>query len=160
MWVRNPAGRFFIPRSRPIIPPIMTATTARIMTANILADAFAGDYVFKIFGSKGTLLSTNSDYKMKYIEDFSKYPERPVVPGIMENEKKEPVMCSEKLEFTEESGRIEGSSFDVAVRDFYQMLYGAILEGKPMAVTPEMAAETIRIIEACHSQNPLPVKYE
>ena len=125
----------------------------------ISADAFSGDYVFKVFGTKGTLLSTNSDYKMKYIEDFSAYPERKVIEGFLSDEKGMPVYCSEKLNFTEETGKIEGSAFDVAVRDFYKTLYGAIFEGKALSVTPEMAAEVIRIIETCHAENPLPVRF-
>ena len=35
----------------------------------------------------------------------------------------------------------------------------AITEGKPMTVTPEMAAQIVGIIEAAHAQNPLPVKF-
>ncbi len=126
----------------------------------ISADAYAGDYVFKVFGSKGTLLSTNEKYQMKYIEDFSAYPARPVVSGTMVNEKGAPVMCSEKLEFREESGELRGSAFSVAVRDFYRMLYHTILEGAALIVTPEMAAQTIRIIEACHAENPLTVEFD
>ena len=126
----------------------------------ISADAYAGDYVFKIYGSKGTLMSTNAKYRLKYIEDFSAYPERPVMAGILAKANGDPAYCSEKLEFTEEEGTIEGSSFDMAVHDFYQMLYGAILEGKPLTVTPEMAAQTVRIIEACHAENPLSVEFD
>ena len=40
------------------------------------------------------------------------------------------------------------------------MLYGTILEGKDLVITPEMAAETIRIIEACHAENPLSVQFD
>ncbi len=126
----------------------------------ISADAYAGDYVFKVFGSKGTLLSTNKSYSMKYIEDFSVYPERPVIFGFIQDENGNPTMCSEKLEFKEECGTFTGSAFNVAVRDFYQMLYGTILEGKAPCITPEMAAQTIRIIEACHAENPLPVQFD
>ena len=124
------------------------------------ADAYTGDYIFKVFGSKGTLMSTNEAYQMKYIEDLSAYPKRPVIFDTMRNEKGDPTGCSEKLEFTEESGSIAGSVFSVAVRDFYQMLYNRLFEGKELVITPEMAAETIRIIEACHAENPLSVEFE
>lgn len=124
------------------------------------ADAFANDFVFKICGSKGTLLASNSDYKMKYIKDFSVYPERPVIRQALSNADGNPAYCSEKLEFTEESGSVDGSSFDVAVRDFYQMLYNTVMLGQPLDITAEQAAQVIRIIETCHAQNPLPVRYE
>lgn len=126
----------------------------------ISADAFAGDYVFKVYGSKGTLLATNSSYKLKYIEDFSVYPERPVVREFLAEPDGKPMYCSEKLSFTEEEGKIEGSSFDVAVKDFYQMLYKAVMLGQEPKVTPEHAAQVISVIETCHAQNPLPVKFD
>jgi predicted dehydrogenase len=126
----------------------------------ISADAFASDYVFKIYGSKGTLCSTNGDYKLKYIEDFSAYPERPVISTPLSNENGDPIYCSEKLNFTEVNEKITGSSFDVAVRDFYRMMYNAIFEGAPLDITPEHAAQVIGIIEACHAENPLPVVYD
>lgn len=125
----------------------------------ISADAYASDYVFKVFGSKGTLMANNVTYKMKYIEDFGVYPERPVERNFISNEKGEPVFCSEKLQFTEVEEKVEGSSFDVAVLNFYQMLYRAILEGAKPEITPEMAAQVIGVIEACHAQNPLPVLF-
>ena len=37
---------------------------------------------------------------------------------------------------------------------------GAMFEGKELTITPEMAAETVRIIEACHAENPLSVEFE
>ncbi|MBO7175826.1 MAG: Gfo/Idh/MocA family oxidoreductase [Clostridia bacterium] len=126
----------------------------------ISADAFASDYVFKIYGSKGTLTSTNSEYKLKYIEDFGAYPERPVISTPLANENGDPVYCSEKLNYTEVEEKISGSSFDVAVRDFYKMMYRKIFDGTPLDIPPEHAAQVIGIIEACHAQNPLPVFFD
>ena len=123
------------------------------------ADAFAGDFTFKIFGKKGTLLSTNSDYKLKYIPDFSEYPQRPVIRESLSGENGEPVYCSEKLTFTEKAEKIVGTSFDAAVERFYRMVYAAVMEGQPLDITPEQAAQVIRVIEECHAANPLPVKF-
>ena len=125
----------------------------------ISADAYS-DYTFKVYGSKGTLVSTNSAYKMKYIEDFSAFPERPLIREPLSNAEGNPAYCSEKLEFVEENDKIIGSSFDVAVLKFYKMLYNSIFEGAPLEVAPEHAAQVIGIIEACHAQNPLPVKFD
>lgn len=124
------------------------------------ADAYADDFVFKVFGSKGTLISSNSDYKMKYVEDFSAYPERPVVREFLSDENGKPAYCKETLNFVTEEAKIEGSSFDKAVKVFYQMLYHTVMEGAPLDITPEMAAQVIRVIETCHAENPLPVKFE
>ena len=126
----------------------------------ISADAYASDYVFKVYGSKGTLSSTNGAYKMKYIKDFSAFPERPLIREPLSNDEGNPAYCAEKLEIVEESDKIVGSSFDVAVRDFYKMLADSILDGKPLDITPEHAAMVIGIIETCHAENPLPVKFD
>ena len=126
----------------------------------ISADAFSGDYVFKIFGTKGTLISTNQEYTLKYIDDFSAYPERPVIRKSLSDDSGNPVYCSEKLNFTEEHEKIVGSSFDVAVKDFYKMLYNSVMLGEELDIKAEYAAQVIGIIEACHAQNPLPVKFD
>ena len=140
---------------------ILTAPGKPVVDIEInSADAYAKDFVFKIFGSKGTLLSTNKDYKMKYIEDFSAYPERPVVKGFLSKENGDPAYCTEKLNFIEESANIEGSSFDQAVVDYYAMLYNTIMLGKPLEITPEQAAMVISVIEECHAANPMDVKFE
>ena len=140
---------------------IITAPGKPLVDIEVIsADAFASDFVFKIFGTKGTLMSTNSSYKLKYVEDFSAYPSRPVIRESLSDENGNPVYCSEKLEFVEESDKIVGSSFDVAVKDFYKMMYDAIFNGTELDIKPEYAAKVIELIEACHAQNPLPVKYE
>jgi len=139
---------------------ILTAPNKPVVDIEVIsADAYASDYVFKICGSKGTLQATNSTYKMKYIDDFSRYPERPVVRKFLSNEKGNPCFCSEKLDFTQVSEDVAGTSFDVAVCDFYKMLYNAVIKGEPLEITPEKAAKVISVIEACHAQNPLPVKF-
>jgi predicted dehydrogenase len=140
---------------------ILTAPNKPVVDIEVNSvDAYAGDFVFKLCGSKGTYSSTNSDYKLKYIPDFSVYPQRPVQTKFIENERREPAYCSEKLEFCEESGNIEGTSFDSAVLDFYRMMYATVMEGKPLTVTPEMAAQVIRVIAQAHADNPLPVLFD
>ena len=140
---------------------IITAPNKPVVDIEVIsADAFSGDFVFKIFGTKGTLLSTNSEYKLKYIEDFSVYPERPVIRESLSNDKGEPVYCSEKLQFTEVNEKLVGSPFDVAVKDFYKMLYNSVMLGEELTITAENAAQVISIIEACHAQNPLPLKFD
>lgn len=125
----------------------------------ISADAFAGDYTFKIFGTKGTLLSTDASYKLKYIEDFSAYPERPVQRSFLTKEDGTPSFCAEKLDFTVEEGSFPRHALDIAVKTFYTQLYAAVMEGKPLEVTAEHASHVVSIIEACHAQNRLPVKF-
>ena len=65
-----------------------------------------------------------------------------------------------ELRFTEEAGDISGTSFDVAVKDFYAMLYRAVMNGEALDIPAERAAQVIAVVEYCHAQNPLPVKFD
>ena len=120
-------------------------------------DAYS-DFVFKIYGSKGTLKATNEEYELKRIETET-LEARPVIREPLMDENYKPMYCKEKLPIQKESGAFNGSSFDCAVKEFYDMMYNAVMLGKPLAITPEMATEVIRVIEICHAQKPLTVKY-
>lgn len=140
---------------------ILTAPGKPLVDIEVNAvDAFSSDYVFKIFGSKGTLISTNSEYTVKYVDDFSKYPERPVSSTFISDDDGYPVYCSEKLDITEEKQVIEGTAFDAAVKTFYKKLYATVKNGEEFPVTAEMAADVIAVIETCCAENPLDVMYD
>ena len=120
-------------------------------------DAYS-DFVFKIYGSKCTLKATNEKYELKRIEPET-LEARPVIREALMDENYKPMYCKEKLPIQEEAGSFQGSSFDCAVKEFYEMMYDTVMLGKPLAITPEMATEVIRVIEICHAQKPLTVKY-
>ncbi|MBO7215003.1 MAG: Gfo/Idh/MocA family oxidoreductase [Clostridia bacterium] len=120
-------------------------------------DAFSG-YNLKIQGSKGTLLSTPSWYKMKYIVD-GENPPQPVIEESLQDENGNPLYCSEKLITHEENGDYEGTAFDLGTAGVYESVYNALTKGEPLFVTPEQAAMVISVIETCHAQNPLPLKW-
>jgi hypothetical protein len=86
-------------------------------------------------------------------------PERDVIETFLQNEEGEPIYCSEKLVKHTESGSFDGNAFDKGTALLYEQLYFKLTEGKPMTVTPEMAAAVISVIETVHAQNPLPLKY-
>ena len=121
-------------------------------------DAYGNDFVFKIFGTKGTLSATNAHYKVKYV-DLDKCQKREVIEDTLHDENWQPQYCVETLDFIEEEADITGTSFDMAVQDFYNMMYGAVMEGKELDITPDMASDVIRIIETTHALNPLKVKF-
>ena len=120
-------------------------------------DAYS-NYNLKIMGTKGTFKATPSAYEMTYIVD-GENPERPVVETFLENEARNPVYCSEKLIKHEEKDSFAGTAFDVGTAMLYKQIYEKITEGKPMTVTPEMAAQIISVIETVHAENPLPLKF-
>jgi len=138
---------------------ILTAPGKPVVDVEVSSiDAF-NDYNLKYQGTKGTLQCTTGSYKMKYICD-GENPPQPVQKESLRNEEGLPIYCSEKLITHEESGTFGGSAFNVAVCNFYQMVHARLTEGVPMSVTPEMAAQVIRVIETVHAENPLPVKYQ
>lgn len=121
------------------------------------ADAYSS-YNLKFQGTRGTFKCTPTDYEMTYIVD-GENPPRPVQERFLENERHNPIYCSEQLQKHTESGSFNGTAFDVGTATLYEQLYYAITEGKPMDVTPQMAAQIIGVIETVHAQTPLPLKY-
>lgn len=137
---------------------ILTAPGKPVVDLEISSmDAFS-DYTIKYQGTRGTLKSTTAAYQVKYIVD-GENPEQPVNPQPLKDAEGLPIYCGEKLVFHEESGDFKGSAFNVAVHDFYQMVHERLVNGTPMQVTPQMAAQVINVIETVHGQNPLPPRF-
>lgn len=137
---------------------IMTAPGKPVVDIEISSmDAYSG-YTIKFQGTRGTLEATGRSYKMKYFTD-EENPEQPLQKDFLRDENGMPIYCSEQLVTHEEEEQLKGTGFDVAVHGFYKMVYDKMKNGVPMAVTPEMAAHVINIIETVHGQNPLPVRY-
>jgi len=120
-------------------------------------DAYS-DYTIKIQGTKGTLKATPKSYEMTYLRD-GENPPRPVTEEFLKNEEGNPVYCSETLIRHVESDTFTGNAFDVGTASLYEQLYYKLTEGRPMTVTPEMAAAVVSVIERVHAENPLPLKY-
>jgi predicted dehydrogenase len=115
-------------------------------------------YHLKLLGSMGTLHSTIFDYKMTYIVP-GENPPQALVETSPQDADGNPIYLSESLIKHEEAGSFSGDYSDIGAAALYEELYYAITEGKPMSVTPEMAAQVINVIETAHNQNPLPVKF-
>ena len=155
---------------------ILTAPGKPVVDVEVSSmDAFPEPYVVKVMGTRGTLSATRAGYKLKYIVD-GENPERPVIFESLEDANKNPAYCSEKLVAHEEEDQWKVESnldttshtkreenaldkFDPATKNFYDGFYESLVNGAPLTVTPEMSAKVIGIIEAVHSQNPLPVRF-
>jgi len=123
-------------------------------------DAYS-QYNIKIHGTKGTFQCKLSEYKLIYIDEEAS-PARPVIRGFLSDENNMPAYCVDAGRVThEESGEFSGRAAWVeATRDLYEELYYKITEGKPMTVTPEMAAKVVNVMETVHAQNPMPLKFQ
>ena len=120
-------------------------------------DAYSG-YNIKVQGTKGTLKATPTAYEMTYIVG-GENPDRPVIEESLKDEGGNPIYCWEPLNKHVEGEPFNGNAFDVGTAKLYDQLYYKITEGRPMTVTPEMAAAVISVIETVHAENPLPLKY-
>jgi predicted dehydrogenase len=120
-------------------------------------DAY-GPWTIKLLGTLGTMRCNGARYEMTYIIP-GENPEQPVQEKFLEDSNHNPKYCSEKLIKHTEEGEFNGNAFNVGTASLYEQLYFAITEGRPMTVTPEMAARIIGVIETVHAQNPLPVKF-
>jgi predicted dehydrogenase len=137
---------------------ILTAPGMPVVDIEISSMDAYSSYNIKLQGTRGTMEANASGYKMKYYTD-EENPAQPLQPETLRNKEGLPLFCSEKLISHEKEEKFHGTSFDVAVKDFYRMVYNKLKQGTAMAVTPEMAAKVINVIETVHGQNPLPVLY-
>lgn len=121
-------------------------------------DAYAPWHI-KIQGTLGTLkCNAGGAYEMTYIVP-GENPEKPVIETFLENEKHNPIYCTEALVKHTEEGKLHGDAFGVGTASIYEQLYFLIAEGKPMTVTPEMAERVVGVIETVHAHNPMPIRF-
>ncbi len=137
---------------------ILTAEGKPVIDVEVSSlDAYS-TYNIKIQGSRGTFKCTQTKYEMTYIID-GENPERPVIFESLKGEDGTPRYCKENLIKHTEEGEFSGTAFDTGTAKLYEELYFKITEGKPMTVTPEMAAEVIKVIAEVHAANPLEVRF-
>ena len=135
---------------------ILTAPGKPVVDIEISSMDAYSDFQMKFQGTMGTLKSTSKGYSVKYIIP-GENPDQELYREPMKDDKGLPKYCGEKLVIHEETEVYTGTAFDVAVRAFYEMVYNKLTKDEPMAITPEMAAHVINIIEVVHGQNPMQV---
>ncbi len=116
-------------------------------------------YNIKIQGDKGCYKSTPTAYEYRYIVDGENV-ERPLIETSLQDEKGNPIYCSEKLVVHEEKGTYNGTAFDVGTQKLYEDVYYAITEGKKLYIDSEKVKKIIGVIEIAHAQNDLPYIFD
>ncbi len=137
---------------------ILTAPGKPVVDIEVSSNDAYSDFHIKLQGTRGTLKTSIKSYEMTYIVD-GENPERPVSDIFIEDAERNPAYCSEELVKHTESGEHNGDPFSVGSPSYYEDVYYALTENRPMRVTAEMAAEVIKIIAEAHASNPLPVIY-
>ncbi len=113
---------------------------------------------YEVYGTYGSMISDYDGAKWKYFKP-EEAPEikleREPLPG--------PSYCKNELKFYEEEWKPEEDAnknlFNVISHAFYSNLYDVIVNDAPLAITPEQVEQQIAVIEECHRQNPMPVKF-
>ncbi len=137
---------------------ILEAPGRPVVDVEVCSNDAYSDYHIKLKGTKGTFKTTIAKYQMTYIVD-GENPERPVIEEFLKDADGNPAYCKEELVKHTEEGEFKGSAFDVGTAGVYSDIYYALTENKPMRVTPEQAADVIKVIAQVYAENPLPVKY-
>lgn len=114
-------------------------------------------FTYQVSGAHGALTGTMDHLDWKWF-DPAQAPLRALVPGPMPNL----AYCSETLPWQNASWDVPADQKDLffaAGEPFYVRLHESLAEGRPLAVTPAQVRRQIAVIEECHRQNPLPVKF-
>lgn len=134
---------------------ILTAPGKPLIDLSISSCDGYSPYTYRIQASKGALCGTMGKINWKYY-DQTKLPEQKLTKEPLTDANGNPGYCSEKLEWiTEEWVGEAGGAFNLAVKEYYEMIYNALFFDKPLTITPEQVVQQIAVIEECHRQNPL-----
>ena len=113
-------------------------------------------YLYRIMGSEGGLRATLGSVEYKYV-DQSKLENRVQQLVPLSKPDGTPSYCTEKLEFIEKKIDVESGAFNSAVKQYYDMIYAALTENRPMEITPEQVLTQLKVIDKIHAQTPLTI---
>lgn len=135
---------------------VMTVPGKPLIDVEISSCDCYSPYTYKIMGSDGCLRATLGHIEYKYI-DRSSLPPRPQILTPLCKEDGTPAYCSEQLNWTEKSVDVEKGAFESAVREYYDMIYYALTEGRPMQITPEQVLTQLKVTDLIRAQSPLSI---
>lgn len=133
---------------------ILTAPGKPLIDVEISSCNAYAPYTYIISAKNGSLRATLKHIEMKYF-DPAKEAERKQILAPLCDGNGLPAYCSEKLGWIEEEYDLPDDVMTVAVRDYYDMIYAYLTEGKPMRIQPEQVLKQLKVIDLIHAQNPL-----
>jgi predicted dehydrogenase len=98
-----------------------------------------------ICGTNGGLIGTYEKLQWKTV-DWNTMPNRPLQREPVVNDR---TYNCDTIQWTEHSWQEPADTPNIAVR-FYQNLHAAIMDNKPLFVTPQSVRQQIRILNRCH----------
>lgn len=134
---------------------ILTAPERPLIDVEISSSDAYPVFTYKIHGSRGGLKGNMTNIEWKYYNEENA-PEQKLLKDPLKKEDGTPAYCSENLEWTEDSWKVEDAgTFTNATRKLYDTVYNNLVNGEPLIVTPQQVKQQIYVINECHRQNPL-----
>lgn len=110
---------------------------------------------YHIHGVNGGLSGSMTEIRWRYFKP-EEAPARELILESLSDAEGLPVYCSEQLGWTEERWESqEDGAFTHAVRRLYDTVYGRLVDGAPLTVTPEQVKLQLEVIRECQRQNPV-----
>lgn len=121
-------------------------------------DAYNEGYLYKIQCSRGTLRAKMNEITYQYFVP-EEAPEQHLILEPLCKPDGTPAYCGEKLEWHKEVEEVVGTSFNAAVKAYYDNIYEHLTEGKELIIKPEKIMQHIELMEEVHRQNPMPIRF-
>lgn len=121
-------------------------------------DAYNEGYLYKIQCSRGTLRAKMNEITYQYFVP-EEAPEQHLILEPLCKPDGTPAYCGEKLEWHKEVEEVVGTSFNAAVKAYYDNIYEHLTEGKELIIKPEKIMQQIELMEEVHRQNPMPIRF-
>ncbi len=135
---------------------ILTAPDRPLIDVEISSCDAYPVFTYKVQGTRGGLKGNMTHIDWKYFSE-DEAPKQTLIKTPLMDDEGNPLYCSEKLIWTEESwDSPDPRTFTYAVKRFYNMIYDHLVDGTPLVITPEQVKQQIAVIDECHRQNPLP----
>lgn len=121
-------------------------------------DAYNEGYLYKIQCSRGTLRAKMNQITYQYFVP-EEAPEQHLILEPLCKPDGTPAYCGEKLEWHKAEEEVVGTSFNAAVKAYYDNIYEHLTEGKELIIKPEKIMQQIELMEEVHRQNPMPIRF-
>lgn len=121
-------------------------------------DAYNEGYLYKIQCSRGTLRAKMNQITYQYFVP-EEAPEQHLTLEPLCKPDGTPAYCSEQLEWHREEEAVTGTSFNAAVKAYYDNVYEHLTQGAELIIRPEKIMQQIELMEEVHRQNPMPIRF-
>lgn len=121
-------------------------------------DAYNEGVLYSVQCTCGSLKATMNHITYQYFVPEDE-PKRALTLRPLNKPDGTPAYCSEQLTWHREEEDLKGTSFDDAVKCYYDNIYAHLTQGEELVIKPEKIAQQIELIEEVHRQNPMPIRF-